>query len=58
MVGLSAGSAFATKCEKTFADVFEIVSPSVVMITAIAVDPYHFTNRVTRKLGTSRNVIE
>jgi S1-C subfamily serine protease len=52
MVGLSAGSALAAKCEKTFADVFEIVSPSVVMVTAITVDPYRLTNRVTPKLGT------
>lgn len=52
MVGLSVTSALAAKCEKTFADVFEIVSPSVVMVTAITVDPYRLTNRVTPKLGT------
>lgn len=52
MVSLSISSALAAKCEKTFADVFEIVSPSVVMVTAITVDPYRLTNRVTPKLGT------
>lgn len=52
MVGLSVSGALAAKCEKTFADVFEIVSPSVVMVTAITVNPYRLTNRVTPKLGT------
>lgn len=52
MVGLSVTSALAGQCEKTFADVFETVSPSVVMVTAITVDPYRLTNRVTPKLGT------
>jgi S1-C subfamily serine protease len=52
MVGLSISGAFAAKCEKSFADVFEIVSPSVVMVTAISVDPYRLTNRVTPNLGT------
>ena len=37
MVSLSISSALAAKCDKTFADVFEAVSPSVVMITAITV---------------------
>lgn len=52
MVGSSISGALAAKCEKSFADVFEIVSPSVVMVTAISVDPYRLTNRVTPKLGT------
>lgn len=52
MVGLSVSSALAAKCEKTFADVFEIVSPSVVMVTAVTVDPYRLANRVTPGLGT------
>lgn len=52
VVGLSVSSALAAKCEKTFADVFETVSPSVVMVTAITVDPYRLTNRVAPKLGS------
>jgi S1-C subfamily serine protease len=42
----------AASCEKPFADVFEAVSPSVVTITAITVDPYRLTTRVTPKLGS------
>jgi S1-C subfamily serine protease len=42
----------AANGEKSFADVFEIVSPSVVIVTAITVDPYRLTNRVRPKLGS------
>jgi S1-C subfamily serine protease len=42
----------ASDCEKSFAEVFEAVSPSVVTVTAITVDPYRLTNRVTPKLGS------
>ncbi|MGB9396697.1 MAG: trypsin-like peptidase domain-containing protein [Pseudolabrys sp.] len=52
MVSLFVSSALAAQCEKTFADVFETVSPSVVIVTAITVDPYRLTNRVTPKLGS------
>jgi len=51
MVSLSV-PAMAANCEKPFADVFEAVSPSVVTVTAITVDPYRLTNRVTPKLGS------
>jgi S1-C subfamily serine protease len=52
MVSLSASTALAATCEKSFADVFEVVSPSVVMVTAITVDPYRLTNRIMPKLGS------
>jgi S1-C subfamily serine protease len=45
--------AMATNSEKSFADVFEAASPSVVIVTAITVDPYRLTNRVRPKLGSS-----
>jgi S1-C subfamily serine protease len=52
VVWLSASNAWAAACEKSFADVFEAVSPSVVTVNAITVDPYRLTNRVTPKLGS------
>lgn len=45
-------SAIAATCKNSFADVFEAVSPSVVTVTAITVDPYRVVNRVTPKLGS------
>jgi S1-C subfamily serine protease len=42
----------AANAEKSFADVFEVVSPSVVGITAITVDPYRLNNRVMPKVGS------
>lgn len=52
MLSLSVSTALAAKCDKTFADVFEVVSPSVIMITAITVDPFRLSNRVSPKLGS------
>jgi S1-C subfamily serine protease len=42
----------AVNPERSFADVFEAASPSVVTVSAITVDPYRLTNRVMPKLGS------
>jgi putative serine protease PepD len=43
---------FAAPCEKPFSEVFSDVSPSVVRIFIIAIDPYSATERVQMGVGT------
>jgi S1-C subfamily serine protease len=42
----------ARECDKPFADVFEAASPSVVMVTAVAVDPFRIRDRVQPRVGS------
>ena len=39
-------------CDKTFSDVFANVSPSVVRVFAMAIDPFSLKNRVQHGVGT------
>lgn len=53
-MGVPGGAAAqqAAACDRPFADVFESVSNSVVMVTAIAVDPYKLHDRVQYRTGS------
>ncbi len=47
-----AAAADAAGCERPFADVFDAVSKSVVMVTAISVDPFKLHDRVQYRTGS------
>jgi putative serine protease PepD len=47
-----AAAADAATCDRPFADIFEVVSKSVVMVTAISVDPFKLHDRVQYRTGS------
>ena len=42
----------AAECEKSFSDVFREVSPSIVQIFAVSIDPFSLMHRVQHGVGT------
>jgi S1-C subfamily serine protease len=49
---LGAGHAYSEPCTESIPDLFERVSPAVVTITAITVDPYNLQERVQTVIGS------
>lgn len=49
---LTLSTAFASSCDKPFSEVFQEVSPSVVRIISVAIDPFRVAERVQLGVGT------
>lgn len=49
---LAASSATASTCDKSFSDVFSEVSPSVVQVFTVSIDPFSLMHRVQHSVGT------
>jgi S1-C subfamily serine protease len=49
---LTASTAAASTCDKSFSEVFREVSPSVVQIFAVSIDPFSLSHRVQHSVGT------
>jgi S1-C subfamily serine protease len=52
LVGGPAESAGRVACDKSFADVFEAVAPSVVRVFSVTIDPFNVTQRVQLRVGS------
>ncbi len=44
--------AFAAECNKSFSDIFRDVSPSVVQVFTVSIDPFSLMHRVQHSVGT------
>jgi len=51
-VGTLAAAAEKDACDKSFADVYAAVAPSVVRVFSVAIDPFNVTNRVQLRVGS------
>ena len=49
---LAAPTATAATCDRSFSDVFRQVSPSVVQIFSVSIDPFTVMHRVQHSVGT------
>lgn len=49
---LTVSTATASTCDKSFSEVFREVSPSVVQIFSVSIDPFSLMNRVQHNVGT------
>ena len=49
---LTASAGAASICDKSFTEVFREVSPSVVQIFSVSIDPFSLMHRVQHSVGT------